>query len=300
MYGYGDGKSYDPMSGSNGPMGAGVWNSDAWLSEGSSMDASGAGHPDQNGNYHYHATPIQMYSDPSTSHSPIIGYAFDGFPMYGPFGYANPMDNASAIKRMVSGYELRSITVRTILPDGSTANPAGPVVDNLFPLGTYIEDYEHLTNGDLDEYSGRSCVTPEYPGGTYAYFISTDNNGDPAFPYLLASEYYGIVSVNDVGVPAGMQTIPGGVSCGTSYLPEVEVFIIKVYPSPMNDILHVERLNRLPLAFTITDLLGRVVQFGLLRGDQTTIAVGRLITGIYFLNVNDGEQLVASTKIIKD
>lgn len=298
MYGYGDGKSYDPLNGDNSPMGAGVWNTDAWPSEGASMDATGAGHPDNNGNYHYHATPIQLYSDPSTSHSPIIGFAFDGFPIYGPFGYTTPMDNASAIKRMVSGYELRTITERILLPDGSTASSAGPAVGGSFPIGTYIEDYGHFLSGDLDRYNGRTCVTPEYPSGIYAYFITTDSIGDPAFPYILASEYYGVVSSNDVGPTAGNQTIPGGVSCGTSSVQEREVdYIISVFPNPATSFIHVERMNRIALLYTFSDLSGRAVQSGALSADQTTISIGHFTPGFYFLNVRDEQGLVASTKV---
>ena len=36
---------------------------------------------------------------------------------------------------------------------------------------------------DLDEYNGRWCVTPEFPNGTYAYFVSISSNGTPMFPY---------------------------------------------------------------------------------------------------------------------
>ncbi|HHZ65432.1 MAG TPA: YHYH protein [Flavobacteriales bacterium] len=299
MYGYGDGKSYNPMNSMNEPMGAGVWNSDAWLSEGSSMDATGAGHPDMNGNYHYHATPIQLYSDAGTAHSPIVGFAFDGFPIYGPFGYTSPMDNSSAIKRMVSGYELRSITTRTTLPDGSTASSAGPTVGGGFPLGTYIEDYKHLLNGDLDAYNGRSCVTPEYPTGTYAYFITTDVSGNPAFPYILAGEYYGEVAASDVGPPAGNQTIPGGVTCATSSVQGVSIdYLLAVFPNPATDRLRVVRLNSAAIDFKMTDLAGKVVKAGALLSNETDIPLDELTTGFYFLNVRDGDRLVATTKII--
>jgi hypothetical protein len=45
------------------------------------------GHPDEQGRYHYHKYPVCIHSpfhDPKGQHSPIIGYAFDGFPIYGP------------------------------------------------------------------------------------------------------------------------------------------------------------------------------------------------------------------------
>ena len=46
------------------------------------------GHPQQTGVYHYHKYPSCVkspFSDDGQRHSPIIGFAFDGFPLYGPF-----------------------------------------------------------------------------------------------------------------------------------------------------------------------------------------------------------------------
>ncbi len=213
MYGYGDGRSYKFSTNTNTTSGDGLWHGDAWVSEGSTMDATSAGHADGNKSYHYHATPLSLYTDPSTAHSPIIAFALDGYPIYGPYGYTTAMDNTSAIKRIKSSYQIRNITTRVTLPSGVTSSPAGPNVSATFPLGTYIEDYEYLsTSGDLDEYNGRYCVTPEYPSGTYAYFLTTDDSGNPAFPYLFASQYYGIVSTANIGPMSGKATIPGAVT----------------------------------------------------------------------------------------
>jgi hypothetical protein len=47
------------------------------------------GHPDQLGRYHYHIYPKCIhtsFTDPAGEHSPLIGYAFDGFAIYGPNG----------------------------------------------------------------------------------------------------------------------------------------------------------------------------------------------------------------------
>jgi hypothetical protein len=46
------------------------------------------GHPNQDGQYHYHKYPVCVNSpwdDGGTDHSPLIGWAFDGFPIYGPY-----------------------------------------------------------------------------------------------------------------------------------------------------------------------------------------------------------------------
>lgn len=55
--------------------------SEVWLD-------SCCGHPQQTGVYHYHKYPVCVKSpfrDNGKQHSPVIGFAFDGFPIYGPY-----------------------------------------------------------------------------------------------------------------------------------------------------------------------------------------------------------------------
>jgi hypothetical protein len=300
LYGFGDARSYNPSLNANVGGGLGVWNSDAWMSEGSTMDATGAGHPDPNGNYHHHATPIALYSDPSTSHSPIVGFAADGFPIYGPWGYSSPMDNTSSIQRITSGYTLRSITTRTILPDGSTASTPGPNVDGTFPLGTYAEDYEYTgTVGDLDEYNGRLCVTPDYPNGTYAYFVTTDSNGDPAFPYIMGPTYYGVVSNADIGPNAGNASIPAGVSCGT--ISEIQNMDIStdpgLYPNPFIDQFTITIADNLSdYTLDLYNLQGQLVKEIGWGSDQSRIQIDArdLKGGTYYLQIKSKGKLYRS------
>lgn len=118
-----------------------------------------------------------------TRHSPIIGYALDGYPIYGPFGW----DADGTVRRMRSSYRLRRITRRTSLPDGRLLTPAqeGPAVSAQYPLGTFAEDYEFVAgSGELDQFNGRLTRTPDYPHGTYAYFLTQ-------WPYLIGPRYYG-------------------------------------------------------------------------------------------------------------
>jgi YHYH protein len=52
------------------------------------------GHPQQEGVYHYHKYPSCVkspFSDDGKQHSPIIGFAFDGFPLFGPYEVAGVM-----------------------------------------------------------------------------------------------------------------------------------------------------------------------------------------------------------------
>ena len=132
----------------------------------------------------------------SSAHSPIIGYAFDGFPIYGPFGEVN-----GRLRQMRSSYRLRKITSRNLLPNGTELLPGqeGAAISAEFPLGYFSEDYEYVAgSGDLDEYNGRYCRTPEYPGGTYAYFLSTSGDGRLAYPYIGAEKYFGKVKPEEL------------------------------------------------------------------------------------------------------
>ncbi|MBT5706045.1 MAG: YHYH protein [Verrucomicrobia bacterium] len=58
------------------------------------------GHPSPNSQYHYHKYPVCVkspWSDDGEQHSPMIGFAFDGFPIYGPYEAKNLLaKNASS------------------------------------------------------------------------------------------------------------------------------------------------------------------------------------------------------------
>ena len=46
------------------------------------------------------------FGDTGTEHSPIIGWAYDGNPIYGPYGYSDSTDDNSSVKILTSGYVL--------------------------------------------------------------------------------------------------------------------------------------------------------------------------------------------------
>jgi hypothetical protein len=118
-------------------------------------------------------------------HSPLIGWAYDGNPIYGPYGYDSPSNKK--VRQITSGY-LDPI-------DNQENRPS----KKIFPAGYFVEDYKYNDVGDLDENNGRFCVTPEYPNGTYAYFMTLDTEisdsgtfvGDkkPKFPYIIGNYY---------------------------------------------------------------------------------------------------------------
>jgi hypothetical protein len=239
MFNSWDAFTWDPSTGSDQPNYSGYWNRDAYVNEGATFDP-GYAHQQNTGVYHYHADPIALryllgdhvdynfasktYSESTnspTQHSPILAWTADGFPLYGPYGYSNPTNPASGVRRMVSGYILRNgqdgtanlaTTGRTSIPQwavrlyGVSASQSGPAVSSSYPLDRYMEDNDYLgdcTNAatgssyqqgvdfDLDQYNGRWCITPDFPNGTYAYFVAIDSNGVPVFPYNIGRGYYG-------------------------------------------------------------------------------------------------------------
>jgi hypothetical protein len=230
-----DGMSYNNL---------GIWNRDARYWEGISFDNC-LGHPAPNGEYHLHVNPTCLYDDTdSTVHAPIIGYAFDGFPIYGAYGYSNT-NGTGPVRTILTSYRLRSISNRTTLPDGTVLNAGqyGPAIGGQYPLGAFIEDYEYVPGlGDLDEHNGRYCVTPEYPAGIYAYFVSLDYNQEPVYPYTLGPSYYGTVQPGNTGPGSGHNTISEPV---TNYVPgassviESPVPSFAVYPNPATDVLNI-------------------------------------------------------------
>lgn len=222
----------------NGLTGDGIWNRDGYHNEGVTFDPALA-HQAGN-NYHYHAHPIGLrfqlgdhvdynattnrYSERASApslHSPILGWAADGLPVYGPYGYSSPMNASSGVRRMVSGFVLRngsngttnlSSTGRTTLPAWAArvqgraaalaASQYGPAVGPAYLLGHYIEDFDYLgdlgytlgTHFDLNEQNVRFCVTPDFPAGTWAYFTTINADGTPAYPYTTGRQYYGTPS----------------------------------------------------------------------------------------------------------
>lgn len=124
----------------------------------------------------------------SNGHSKIIGFSFDGYPIYGPFGYENSENTSSPCTLMTSSY-ITKPTDEHRPADWKYTN-AISVNDVAYNLtaGAFIQDYEYAEgSGLLDQYNGRYSVTPEYPKGTYAYYLTFTSSGlvVPEYPYIM-------------------------------------------------------------------------------------------------------------------
>lgn len=125
-------------------------------------------HVQPNGAYHYHGIPTGLVEQLGEGKRQplLLGYAADGYPIYGPQGYADPKDAKSAMKVLRPSYRLKAGNRPANSPPGKYD-------------GAYTRDWEYVAGlGDLDENNGRTGVTPEYPEGTY-YYVLTDS-----FPFV--------------------------------------------------------------------------------------------------------------------
>lgn len=118
-------------------------------------------HVQRTGAYHYHGIPTPLIND---KHPTLVGYAADGYPIYGPLGYQDPLNAKSPLVRLRSSWQLKT----TERPEPQRG-PGGT------PDGRYTADFEFKSgSGDLDRLNGRFAATPEYPKGVYHYVLTED------------------------------------------------------------------------------------------------------------------------------
>lgn len=330
LFDYRDGVAWDNSTSSlcggpgnspcpGGPNATMDWNRDAIPAEKAGFDCA-KGHPAM-GNYHHHQNPSAfnldlsvisnvcdlyladgLYAINENQHSPLIGFAYDGFPIYGAYGYTNT-DGTGGIVRIKSGYSLRNIAQRTHHADGTDVND-GPDVSTTYPLGYFREDYEFVSNAGqdyLDEHNGRFCVTPEYPNGTYAYFCTVDANWNSAYPYAVGPTFYGVKTAAKVtSITESVTTYNATTALGEL---ATENFEVNVYPNPASDLLAIQIPKAMQENYQVSlfDLNGKkVMETTLYQG--STIAhfdTRTLYSGEYSLEIKNGTQKLVKKIILE-
>ncbi|MBE1301423.1 MAG: YHYH protein [Alteromonadaceae bacterium] len=130
-------------------------------------------HTKSDGAYHYHGNPLAMYDidcENSGSASPVIGFAADGFPVYG-----KCFDDNGVIREAKSSYVLKDDGGLRQDVDGyeTPVEGEGDVASSNYD-GQFRGDWEYSEGeGDLDECNGMTV------NGQYGYYV-TD-----AFPWLV-------------------------------------------------------------------------------------------------------------------
>lgn len=325
LFDYRDGVSWQNSSSSlkGGPLGGigdGVWNRDAVVGEKLGFDCS-KGHPAM-GNYHHHQNPSAfkldltvistvcnlydadgLYVIDSTKHSPLLGFAYDGFPIYGAYAYKNT-DGTGGITRMKSSYTLRNITTRTTYYTRTNVT-AGPNVDATYKLGYFREDYHYNTTTAatpdyLDEHNGRFCKTLEYPDGTYCYYATVDKNWNSAYPYIVGPTFYGTkTAAKVISITETVQTYAPSVA-----IQKLEDNQISVFPNPSNDLIAVQLngLSRENTTVSLYDLNGRMIQNAVINQGSTIVYFDTktIYSGEYIIKIsNDKGSITKKVEVYK-
>lgn len=114
-------------------------------------------HTQPDGTYHYHGNPMALFEQTNpTEASPIIGFAADGFPIFGSY-----INDGGEIRKAKPSYQLKS---------GERSGGPGGTYD-----GTFIDDWEYVEgSGDLDKCNGMM------QDGIYGYVVTE------SYPHVMA------------------------------------------------------------------------------------------------------------------
>lgn len=211
VYNWSDGQSYN-----NG----GTWHNLAPIAEQYDVDLCG-GHAAQ-GDYHHHfysSCLADMVGDDGSAHSPLYGYAADGYPIYGPWEAAGELARSAwATRNYTAGTDTGCSDGKRscVMVDqydsskGTETASSGPgfsqVVSTLSGNqlqaynGYFFEDYfwdSTLTaqgGAFLDQYNGHSDATRGY----HYHITVTEQDGKlaPAFPYIIGERFAGKLESN--------------------------------------------------------------------------------------------------------
>ena len=157
-------------------------------------------------NYYASRKLREYLGDDGVEHSPILGYAYDGHPIYGPYALVDDV-----LKYVESSYD----TV-------GGSRPGGPPVAD-YAKGFFVEDFVYQEGlGDLDEHNGRFAATPEYPNGVYAYYVTESstvvtnsnspfaNRREPLFPYVVGNSFHAEVQDYNLQFTSTQDKLPAG------------------------------------------------------------------------------------------
>lgn len=212
IFNWGDGMSY----------GNGVWYNLAPVAEQYDVDICG-GHAAQ-GEYHHHfytSCLAELVADDGSAHSPIYGFAADGYPLFGPWETSGTLAlsawkirdygaNADEGGCATPGERSCVLTDEFDLSKGVTSVTAGPDIGATVSTlsgnslaadaGYYYEDYYYAgadaVGPQLDQFNGHD--NDDGRGYHYHITLTKDDQGDlqPAFPYTIGPRFYGELPAN--------------------------------------------------------------------------------------------------------
>ena len=169
------------------------------------------------GTYHHHNYPpclAEKLGDRGIDHSPIYGFANDGFPVHGPWQKSGILAKSCYAKRDFSAASVtgcadgtRSCVLKDIFDytKGSTTVAKGPVEGSTVStqsgnkissdVGIYLEDYFYNASCFANEESALNKFNGhDHDGHGFHYHMTIDFMGTPTFPFVLGPVFYGCVS----------------------------------------------------------------------------------------------------------
>jgi hypothetical protein len=197
-------------------------------------------HSTVDGLFHYHSIVPEILGLDEwdrNQHSSIVGWAFDGLPIYGPYGYTHYASNGtiinSEITNIKSAFKLRS-GKRVTSPGGAYT-------------GMFVEDYEldlsvAGTAGHADRFNKRYGVTPDSPTTPiHFYVVTVDDDLNPMFPYAVGGD---VISHTDSTLTWGNKYF------GTALQPELNTQSAAI----INPQATLARASTLNIQYTVTDV----------------------------------------------
>jgi hypothetical protein len=156
----------------------------------------------------------------------------------------------------------------------------------------------------LDEHNGRFAITPDYPNGTYAYYVTIDEDANPIYPYSLGATYYGTLPSGNTGPQSGHNTVPANATHFTGNTPSTITTIfsekIVVYPNPTNGQFEIKfdqptQNTQLFIYNTSGTLIFQQADIA----NVQTIDLSTFANGLYLLRLVDENKQINSQKISK-
>ena len=227
IYSWFDGQSYNSE---------GVWQSLAPFAEVYDVDVCG-GHA-ANGDYHHHFYSDcwgEVVGEDKTGHSPIYGFAADGYSVHGPWHDAGVVAQSCWVAReynansasgcgtdgdrtclLVDQYDLDQGTTAASSNGPTTSGEYTSLSSNTFitSTGFFFEDYYYdstcTSNGGnkaLDQFNGH-----EHDNLGYHYHLSIESNADtsPKFPFTFGPRFKGELQDNAIASCSSGGGGPGG------------------------------------------------------------------------------------------
>lgn len=236
-------------------------------------------------------------------------YIVVAYGIVSPSGYdpAPPL----SLEVFATGRETGSISdqVDILVHHGSTDAPTVDVVETGVGAGTLVDDISasefqgYLTVPEADYNLEVRLADGTTQVAAYSAPLATLGLGGAAIT-VYASGFLD-PSQNSNGPAFGLwvTTAAGGPMIelpeGVLGVNDFDINSLTAFPNPTLNTLNVNGNGLVDLDYTITNMAGQIISNGTFRSDKNTIDTSILSQGLYILNVQDGNNVITTKKIVK-